>query len=482
MSTSATAKSGGLAAPFAALLIAVLSFSLLQTMPVPALPDLRREFDTSTTTVSWVLSAFLLTASVATGLLGRLGDMFGKRRVLLGCLTVSAVGTLLAALSGSIGMLIAARAVQGVGAATFPLAFGIVRETFPRERVPVAIGWISSTFGIGFGVGLVVPGLIVDALSWQWIFWLMLLVTVVGIAAVAAFIPESSVRSPGRIDWVGAVLLSAGLIVLLVGISQGRTWGWESGRIIGLFVAAAVLLAVFGVVEARLQQPLVDVELLRRRAVLSSNVAALIIGFGMYGAFTLVPLLVETPSRVGYGFDASVTEAGLFIIPMAVTMLFASPLAGRIGARVGFKLPLVLACVIGAAGFALFAGAHDTEWAIYLGNGVLGIGVGFAFASLANLVVNAVDPRQTGEATGINTIMRTIGGTLGAQIAATIVASNQIAGTTIPAEAGYTTAFVVSAAAMGAAAAAALAGPGRLLSRPAGRTVPQPERSESLAS
>jgi EmrB/QacA subfamily drug resistance transporter len=437
-------------AAFAALLIAVLSFSLLQTMPVPALPGLQAEFGTSTPTVSWVLSAFLLTASVATGLLGRLGDMFGKRRVLLACLTVSAAGTLLAALAPSIGVLIAARAIQGVGAATFPLAFGIVRDEFPRERVPVAIGWISSTFGIGFGVGLVVPGLVVDALGWEWIFWLMLAVIVVGIAAVAAFVRESPVRSPGRVDWAGAALLSAGLVALLLAISEGRLWGWGSVPILGLFAAAAVLLVVFAIVERRLPHPLIDIALLRRPAVLTSNVTALIIGFGMYGAFTLVPQLVRTPPDAGYGFGASVTEAGLFIIPMAVTMLFASPLAGRLGKAVGYKLPLVLACVVGAAGFLLLATAHDTRWPVYLANGILGIGVGFAFASLANLVVNAVDPRQTGEATGINTIMRTIGGTFGAQLAATIVTSS-------PGEAGYTTAFTLSAVAMVVAAVVASA-------------------------
>ncbi|WP_191248219.1 MFS transporter [Amycolatopsis deserti] len=456
-------------APFAALLIAVLSFSLLQTMPVPALPTLQAEFGRSTTTVSWVLSAFLLTASVATGLLGRLGDMFGKRRVLVACLAVSGAGTLLAALAPSIGVLIAARAIQGVGAATFPLAFGIVRDEFPRERVPVAIGWISSTFGIGFGAGLVIPGLIVDALSWEWIFWLMFAVIVAGIAAVTAFVRESPVRSPGRVDWAGALLLTGGLVALLLAISEGRVWGWGSAAIIGLFAAAAVLLVVFALVERRLARPLIDIGLLGRPAVLTSNITALIIGFGMYGAFTLVPLLVETPSRAGYGFGASVTEAGLFIIPMAVTMLFASPLAGRIGAQAGFKLPLVLACVVGAAGFVVFAVAHGTRWPIYLGNGILGIGVGFAFASLANLVVGAVDPRQTGEATGVNTIMRTIGGTFGAQIASTIVTGEVIAGTRFPVESGYTTAFVLSAIAMGVAALVALAGPGRLVPAVASR-------------
>jgi EmrB/QacA subfamily drug resistance transporter len=459
--TTATAERR-VAAPFTALLIAVLSFSLMQTMVVPALPDLRREFATTTTTVAWVISAFLLTASVATGLLGRLGDMFGKRRLLLATMAVFAAGTLLAAVSGSIATLIAARAVQGVGAATFPLAFGIVRDEFPRERVPVAIGLISATFGIGFGVGLVVPGPIVDALGWRWIFWLGLAVILAGIVAVWAFVRESPVRSPGRIDWIGALLLSGGLVALLLAVSEGRGWGWASATVVGLFAAAAVLLVAFAAAEVRIRQPLVDVGLLRRRAILTSNVAALIIGFGMYGAFTLVPLFVQTPSKVGYGFGASVTEAGLFMVPMAVTMLFASPLAGRLGARAGFKLPLILASVIGAAGYVLLAVAHHQEWSIYLSTAVLGVGVGFAFAALANLVVQAVDPRQTGEATGINTIMRTIGGSLGAQIAATIVTSRQIPGTSIPAESGYTAAFVMSAIAMGLAALAALAGPGRL--------------------
>ncbi|MDI3389879.1 MFS transporter [Streptomyces sp. B-S-A8] len=449
----------GVAAPFAALLIAVLSFSLMQTMLVPALPDLQRAFKTSTTGVSWVLSSFLITASVATVLLGRVGDMFGKRRVLIACLSVFAVGTVLCAVSDSLGVLIAARSVQGVGAAAFPLAFGIAREQFPRERVPVAIGLISSTFGIGFGIGLILPGPIVDALGWRWVFWLGLAVIVLGVLAVAAFVKESAHRSPGRVDWVGGVLLSAAVVALLLPISQGKSWGWNSPGVIGLFAAAVVLGAAFVAVERRVREPLIDMELLRRPAVTTSHLAALIIGFGMYGALTLVPLLAQTPPEAGFGFGSSVTESGLFMLPMAVTMLIASPLTGRIGAAIGFKLPLVFSCLIGALGFTIYAGGHNSEWALYAGSGVLGIGVGVAYASLANLVVAAVDPRQVGEATGINTIMRTIGSSLGAQVAASVVASATVPGTAIPAESGYTTTFVMSAVALGAATLAALAGP-----------------------
>jgi EmrB/QacA subfamily drug resistance transporter len=444
---------------FVALLVAVLSFSLLQTMVVPALPDLQRQFGTSPSVISWVLSSFLLTSSVGTVLLGRLGDMFGRRRLLLVSLAILGAGTLVCALAESVGVLIAGRAVQGLGAATFPLAFGIVRDVFARERVPVVIGTISAMFGIGFGVGLIIPGPIVDGLGWRWIFWVSLVVILIAVAAVVAFIGESVVSKPGRVDWAGGALLSIGLAALLLAISQSRSRGVEAA--VGLSAVAVVALAAFAVVQRRVRHPLIDLAVLRRRPVAAANATALIIGFGMYGAFTLVPQFVQTPRSAGYGFGASVTGAGLFLLPMAVTMLFAGPVAGRIGPRLGFHATLVLACAVNAVGFVLFAVGHDAAWCIAVGAGVVGIGIGFAFSSLTNVVIAAVEPRQTGEATGVNTIVRTLGGSIGSQVSAAIVTANLVAGTTTPAESGYTTAFVVSAVAMVVAGLAALATVGR---------------------
>lgn len=446
--------------PFAALLTAVLSFSLMQTMVVPALPDIQRQLGASTTAASWVLSAFLLSASVATGLLGRLGDMFGKRRLLLISLGLFATGTLLCALADSIGLLIAGRAVQGLAAAAFPLAFGLIRDEFPPERVPAAIGLISATFGIGFGVGLVVAGVIVAAMAWQAIFWFGLVLVVLAIAAVAVFVPESPVRAPGRIDLPGAVLMSAGLVALLLAISRGHSWGWGSPRILGLFAAAGLLLVAFVLLELRVERPLIDVRQLTRPAVLTANLAALIIGFGMFSVFTVLPQFVQTSPAAGYGFGSSVTEAGLFMLPMAATMLVTGPITGAVGPRVGFWATLAVSCVFGVVGYLLFAAAHQHEWTIYLATGVLGIGIGVGFSSLINLIIETVEPRQTGEATGINTIMRTVGGAIGAQAAATVVAANRDAGTGFLAESGYTTAFVVSAVAMAVATLAAVIGRG----------------------
>src|SRR3954469_12032738 len=224
----------------AVLATAALAYAVSQTMVAPALPAIQEDLNTTTTGVTWVLTIYLLTASIATPVLGRLGDMFGKEHVLVWVLGMFALGSLVAALSHSIGLLVAGRAIQGFGGAVFPLAFGIIRDEFPPERVAQGIGLISATFGIGGGVGLVAAGVIVDRLSYEWIFWIALIVTAIAIVCTLLFVPESPVKVPAKIDWLGAVLLSIGLGALLLGISEGPRWGWTSARILGLFVASAV--------------------------------------------------------------------------------------------------------------------------------------------------------------------------------------------------------------------------------------------------
>lgn len=414
------------------------------------------EMATPPTTPSPPIPLSTTRASTHLSVVAVLGDIFGKRRLLLVSLLILGVGTVLAATAGSVGMLIAARAVQGLGGGTFPLAFGIARDSFVRERVTVAIGTISAVFGVGFGVGLVVPGPITDSLGWQWLFWISLIPTVAAFGAVRVFISRDSEGKGGSVDWTGGVLLAVGFVALLLVIGQARLW--SVGALGGVAALSAVALVAFGAVESRVRAPLIDLRVLRRRALVTANLSALVIGFGMYGAFTLVPQLVQAAPEAGFGFGATVTESGLYLLPMAVTMLFAGPVAGRIGPRIGFGTTLVLACVIGALGFCFFAAGHRVIGAIVVGSGVLGVGVGFAFSALANIVVGAVDPQATGEATGVNTIVRTIGGSLGALVAATIVASTAPAETGVPTAGGYTAAFGISAVALAAAAIIAAVG------------------------
>jgi EmrB/QacA subfamily drug resistance transporter len=445
----------------AVLLVAALAFALQQTMVAPALPAIQQELETSTTAVTFVLTGFLLTASVSTPIVGRLGDMFGKERMLVGAMCMFGVGSVICALSHSIEVLIAGRAIQGTGAAVFPLAFGIIRDEFPPERVATGIGLISATFGIGGGVGLVLSGVIVDHLAYEWIFWLGLVPIVFAALATFLWIPESPVKTPARIDWTGAALLSGALVSLLVGVSEANSWGWGSARILGLFALAAGLAAIWVRFERRQPEPLVDIGLMRERAVLTTNLTALLVGFGMFGSFILIPQLVQLPESTGYGFGATVTEAGLFLAPSAAVMLFAGPLAGWLGGRFGSRLPLMIGTAITALSFVLLEVGHAERGWVYVASALLGLGIGFSFASMANLVVEAVHPTRTGVATGINTIMRTIGGSLGGQIAATIVTGSVALGG-LPKESGFELAFGLSAGVMVLAFLAAFAIPREL--------------------
>lgn len=441
-----------------------LAYALSQTMVAPALPEIQRTLHTSTTSVTYVLTVYLLTASVATPIVGRLGDMFGKERMLLVTLAFFAAGSLVAALSHSIGMLVAGRAIQGVGGAVFPLAFGIIRDEFPPEKVATAIGLISATFGIGGGAGLVLSGVIVDNLAYEWIFWLALAFVALAFVATHLFVPESPVKTPARIDWAGAGMLSAGLVSLLLALSEANRWGWGSVKEVGMLSASAVILLAWTRYELRVPEPLVDMRMMRRRPVLTTNLTGLLIGFGMFGSFIIIPQLVQLPKSTGFGFGASVTEAGLFLLPSTAAMLFAGPIAGVLGNRLGSKVPLVAGTLFCAASFAFLAVEHEHRWAIYLASALMGLGIGFAFASMANLIVEATEQRETGVATGMNTIMRTIGGSLGGQISATILAAHLKAGH--PTSTAFTIAFSVSAVAVLIAFCSALAIPGKRRSSP----------------
>jgi EmrB/QacA subfamily drug resistance transporter len=444
----------------AVLAVAALAFALLQTMVAPALPAIARELHASTSSVTWVLTIYLLSASVTTPILGRLGDMFGKERVLVAVLVVLGIGTVVAALSSSLGMLIAGRAIQGAGGAIFPLAFGIIRDEFPPRRVGAGIGLISATFGIGGGGGLVLAGVIVDHLSYEWIFWMALVLIVPAIVATHFFVPESPIKSPARIDWAGAAGLGIGLSCVLLAVSQGHDWGWGSGRVLGLLAGGAAVLALWARFELRAPQPMVDMRMMRLRGVWTTNLTALLTGFGMFGAFLLLPQLVQMPPAAGFGFGATVTEAGLFLLPSAAVMLVAGPLAGALASRFGGRVPLLLGVSIAAASFVVMAAAHGERWEIYLASALNGTGIGLSFAAMATLIVDAVPQGQTGVATGMNTIMRTIGGALGAQVAASVVSSHIGAGG-LPQESGFVAAFIVSAGALGLAVVAGLLVPGR---------------------
>jgi EmrB/QacA subfamily drug resistance transporter len=433
--------------------IAALAFSLAQTMLIPALGELTHRLDTDASGIAWVLTGYLLAAAVATPIAGRLGDMFGKRRMLVLSLSVFGIGSLVAALGGSLETVVIGRVLQGFGGGVFPLCFGIIRDEFPRERVAGSIGLISAIFGIGGGAGLIAGGLIADHLSYHWIFWVGAMSAAIAAVAIELWVPESPVRMPGKIDWRGAALLGVGLTLPLLAISRANDWDWGSTRTLGLLLAGLAVLALWVVVERRTEQPLAHIPTLVDPPVLLTNIVTLFVGFGMFGSFLLLPQLAEAPESTGYGFSATATEAGLLMLPGALVMLVAGPMSGALGTRFGSKLPLSIGAALTSLGLVLMAVDHGSEGPIVLWNLVISTGIGLAFAAMANLIVEAVPPQQTGEATGVNTLIRSVGASLGSQVTAAILAGTLVAGTGLPTDAGFTAAYLVCA---GVAALAAL--------------------------
>jgi EmrB/QacA subfamily drug resistance transporter len=451
------AESGGRArtqVTFAVLAMGIGAFALLQSLVVPVLTTVQHQLHTSQDTVTWVLTAYLLSASIMTPILGRIGDMAGKKRVFVGALVALAAGSLLAALAPSIGVMIAARVIQGAGGGMIPVAFGIIRDEFPAEKVAGAVGVLAALTAVGAGLGIVLAGPIVDALSYRWLFWLPLILTVVAAVTAVLFVPESPVRTSGRISFLPAMLLSAWLVALLVALSEAPVWGWGSGRVIGLLIGAVVIGAGWVLSELRAATPLIDMKMMRRTAVWTNNLVALLIGVGMYATFAFLPEFVQTPTIAGYGFGASITKSGLMLLPSTITMFCTGLFAGRLARRLGGKVLVIAGCLFGVGAMSILAFAHSQQWEIYLSTALMGIGFGLAFSAMSALIVVAVPPSQTGVASGMNANIRTIGGSVGSAVMASIVTS-QLGASGLPKESGYTIGF---AAMTGGLALAALAG------------------------
>jgi EmrB/QacA subfamily drug resistance transporter len=427
----------------AVLSLAALAYAVLSSAVIPALPTFQRSLDASETGVTWLLTGFLLSASVGTAIIGKLGDMYGKQRLLVWTLLVLAAGTLLAAVSTSLAVLIVARLIQGVAGGIFPLSFSIVRDEFPADRVPGSIGLLSAILGIGSGLGLVVGGLIDEHLNWHWLFWIPLPAMVLAAACTWRYIPESPVRFPGRVNWTAAFLLTVGMTGVLLAIAQTTVWGWTGPRTLALMTAGLAVCALWIVVEVRSRTPLIDMAMMRVRGVWTANLAAFLLGGGLYAWFLLLPQFAQLPTSTGFGYGASVVAAGLYLLPCAVGMGVLGSLAGRVERRFTSRRALIAGAAISAVacGWLTLTSRHPYD--MLVSSTLLGVGIGLAFSALGNLIVQAVPPSQTGVASGMNTVLRTLGGAFGGGIAATFVASRVVHG--LPALAGFTATFAMAA-------------------------------------
>ncbi|WP_051267540.1 MFS transporter [Nakamurella lactea] len=443
---------------YAVLLGAALAFALLQAMVMPVLPTIQDHLGTDSRQVAWVVSSYLLASAVATPLVGRLGDVLGRKRVLVAALCTLAVGSLAAAYAPNLGLMVAARVLQGVGAGVVPLSIGIVRDEFPAHRIPAAVGTIAALTGIGAGVGLVLAGPLIDLLGYRSLFLVPMGLTA-ATAVLAALVLRESPRQAGTVSWLPAPFLSLAVTALILATIQGGAWGWADPRMLGLYAATVGFGICWVVAERHAERPLIDLDMLKRPAVRSVNLVTFLLGFVMFGVYAYVPQFLQAPRSTGYGFGASVTMSGLVMAPMAACVFVGGVTAARASARFGPRLVILTASAVMALSLVVLLAARTQLWQIGSTLAVYGVALGVNLAAVSMAVVLAVSAKLTAVASAVNVNMRTIGGAIGAAMIATVITAGVEPGGP-PAESGYLIAFATLAVIVAVASVLALTIPG----------------------
>jgi MFS family permease len=395
--------------------------ALQQTMVVPLLPDFPKILGTSPDNASWLVTVTLLTSAIATPIVSRLADMFGKRRMMVVAMVSMVIGSLIAALGGTLLTLLIGRSFQGLAASLIPVGISIMRDELPREKVASAVALMSATLGIGSALGLPMAGLIYESMGWQAIFWISAGIGVALIIAVVAIVPESSVRTKGKFDVVGAVLLTAALVSLLLAISKGGDWGWSSEPVILLFIGTAVFLAMWFPYELRVSQPMVDLRTSARRPVLLTNIASILVGFSMYANMLSTTQQLQLPAVGGYGFGLSVVVAGLCMVPSGLAMVALAPVSAMITKRYGAKATLIVGSAVLAGAYVARVFLTGEVWMVILGATVVSMGTAIAYAAMPTLIMRSVPITETASANGLNSLLRAVGtSTMSAVVAAVL--------------------------------------------------------------
>ncbi|MFC8097832.1 MFS transporter [Streptomyces sp. NPDC057363] len=422
-------------------IVAVLAFagivvSLMQTLVIPIVPELPKLLDAPASDTAWAVTATLLAAAVATPIAGRLGDMYGKRRVLLISLVTLTAGSAVVALSESLTPMIIGRLLQGLSAGVIPLGLSIMRDELPADRLGSGTALMSASLGIGAALGLPIAAFVADNFDWHMLFWASAVMGALGFLAVLTLVPESSVRSGGRFDLLGGVGLAAGLVSVLLAISKGGDWGWGSGTVLGLFAAAVVVFVAWGFFELRTRQPLVDLRTTVRPQVLFANLSALVFGFSLFAVQLIVPQLLQLPEQTGYGLGEDLLTVGLVLAPQGLIVMFAAPLSAKISQARGPKTTLMIGALIVAAGYGLNIVLMSEIWQLILVSCIIGAGIGFAYGALPLLIMGGVPVNETAAANAFNTLLRSIGTSVASAASGVILAqmTTDFGGHALPSE------------------------------------------------
>ncbi len=392
----------------------------IEGMLIPSLTEIEREFGVTSSQVSWVLSSYLLSGTVLLPIVGKLGDIYGKKRVLSAVVIIYSIAVTLTSVSPNFTYLIAFRGIQGIGVTMFALAFSLIREEFPRELIPRAQGLVSAAFGIGAAVALPLGAYISQYFGWRTTYHTAIPFVLLVAYLIVTRIRESRYRNPNaKVDLPGAVVLGIGLGLIVYGLTEAPIWGWTSPNTLITFLVALAFIGFFIMIERRRDQPLINLSLLARRNVLIANLAAMVAGFGLFLFEQSLIILLEEPKPVG--FNLTIFDTGLYAIPMAVAQLITAPIAGILITRIGARRMLMIGASISAL-FSLVTAAVAPLglWALIASTTLAMVGVAAMNVSLINILVFSVEPQVMGVSTAMNSVFRNLGGTLGPAVAGSL--------------------------------------------------------------
>lgn len=438
-----TARAGGVVATLA---LAGITAAIMQTLVTPLIAELPQILDTSSSNAAWVITVTLLAAAVCVPVVGRLGDLLGKRRMLLACAVPLVVGSVVCALASDVVTMIVGRGLQGMGMGMLPLGIALLRDVLPAEKLSSSIALVSASMGIGGGLGLPIAAAIAQYANWRVLFWGSAGMAVVVTLLIWFLIPDVPAGAKGqRFDLPGALGLGVGLVCLLLAVSKGADWGWGSGTTLGLFAGAVVVLVAWGFWEMRTTDPLTDLRTTARPRVLLTNLASVFVGFAMYASMLVMPQLLQFPEATGYGLGQSMLATGLWMAPGGIMMMFVSPLGGKLTNARGPKFTLVCGALVIAAGYGLSMALMGSAWGLMVVGIVINSGVGLAYGSMPALIMSSVPVSETAAANGFNTLMRSLGTSIGAAVIGVILAqmTNTMGGYSLASEDGFRTALLV---------------------------------------
>ncbi|HJX76732.1 MFS transporter [Glutamicibacter sp.] len=444
--TSAGIPGSGLAV--GVLASAGIASSLTQTMVTPLIPQLPSIFNTSADNAAWIITATLLAAAVAVPISGRLGDLFGKQKMILILAIPLFIGGLLCAVAPNVELMIAGRALQGFGSGMVPLGIAMLRDLVPKERLSAAIATVSATLGVGGAVGMPLSAAVIEFADWRAVFYGSAALTLLVALAIWKLIPALPAGAAGqKFDWLGAIGLTIGLVSLILAVSKGSAWGWASAMTLGLLAVAAISLTLWGIWETRTKDPLVDLRTAVIPRVLLTNIASIFVGFGMYASMLVMPQILQLPTQTGYGLGQSILAAGLWMAPAGLMMLVLSPIGGKLTDARGPKFTLTLGVSILAIGYGVGLLGMGSTWGLLATSLVVNSGVALAYGAMPAIIMGAVPRSETAAANGFNTLMRSLGTTTGAAVVGLVLAqmTTDFSGVTVPSETGFRMALILGA-------------------------------------